>query len=89
MDPKLKAAIQEFAATHPEYSTKDGSNDKCREASGRFCEYLRTVGITAMVDELAVVNGVAHKAVRVGPLWIDWTSRQFNANAPWPEILLG
>lgn len=85
--PIIKRAIKDFAKRHPEYGTETGANDKCREASGLFCELLHKRGIKeAVVDELAVVKGVAHKAVRIGDLWIDWTARQFDPQAPWPRI---
>jgi hypothetical protein len=86
MNKIIRRAIKDFALQHARYSTS-GADDKCREASGLFCELLHKRGIKeAMVDEMAVVNGVAHKAVRIGNLWIDWTARQFDPKAAWPKI---
>ena len=87
MNPTIKAAIAKFAAEHPELRTKDGAAHKCRTISGEFCVALHRAGIKeAVVDEMDVVDGVAHKAVRVGDLWIDWTARQYNPNAAFPLI---
>jgi hypothetical protein len=91
MNRIVQSAIAKFAAEHSEYSTKDGAYDNCCKASGEFCSLLRKMGVkNAFVDELSVVNGVSHKAVFVGSLrkaiWIDWTARQFNPNAAFPEI---
>lgn len=87
MTPELDQAIRDFAARHPEYGTPEGAHDRCREASGRFCGMLRERGIHAGVDEIAVVDGMAHKAVEVGPWLVDWTARQFNQEAEWPLLL--
>lgn len=86
MTQALQQAIRDFAAKHPEYSTPEGSLNRCREASGKFCSLLRQRGFRAFVDEIKVVNGVAHKAVEVDGLLVDWTARQFHPEAAWPEI---
>lgn len=87
LKPKLRAVIKEFAAANPEYGTKGGAHDRCREASGKFCDALEAAGFKgAVVDELDVVDGVAHKAVRIGDLWIDWTARQHDPKASFPRI---
>ena len=87
MTKRIQSAIIKFAAEHPEYGTKKGAYDNCRKASGEFCTLLHKRGMKeALVDEFSVVNGVAHKAVRIGDLWIDWTARQFNPKAEFPVI---
>lgn len=86
---RIQAAITKFAASHPKYGTKKGAYDNCRRASGEFCDLLHEMGLReSFVDEFSVVNGVAHKAVRIGDLWIDWTARQFDPKAAFPVITL-
>lgn len=83
----LQTAIARFAAEHQEYSTPEGAKDKCREASSLFCALLiEEYGIRAYVDEIDVIDWVAHKAAYVGGVWVDWTKRQFNPAAQFPHI---
>lgn len=87
MKRQLRAAIARFSKEHQRYSTPEGALDKCREASGLFCILLNDeYGIRAVVDEMAIINGVAHKAVHIDDMWIDWTARQFNPDATFPHI---
>lgn len=97
VEPRVVRAIERMRKMHPEYRTIDGATGKCREASGQFIDVLLEEGYPvvghggtledgAMVDEMAVVNGVAHKAVRIGPVWIDWTARQFDHTERFPKV---
>jgi hypothetical protein len=85
---RLASAIEAFKVAHPAYGTAKGARDNCVKASGQFIDLLLARGIrSAYVDELDVVDGVAHKAVVVHGMWVDWTARQFDRRADWPKII--
>lgn len=86
---RIVSAIAEFKDQHPEYATRDGATDKCRQASSQFCDLLIQHGYRerdVYVDEIAVVDGVSHRVATCAGYWIDWTARQYDENAPWPAV---
>jgi len=85
---RLAEAIVVFRADHPKYGTPNGAHDNCCKASGQFVDLLLARGIRgAYVDEIDVVNGVAHKAVVIDGVWVDWTARQFDRSADFPKVI--
>lgn len=85
MDP-LPQLVEKFSRMYPELCTPEGAREKCRWASARFCDLALEHGIRAEVDEVIVINGVAHKAVILDTQVIDWTARQYIPHSPWPLI---
>jgi hypothetical protein len=87
LPPHLAAAVEAFAARYPQHATQVGAIERCREASGKFCNVALEFGAkSVIVDEVAVVDGMAHKAALVEDIFFDWTGRQFVPDAPWPMI---
>ncbi len=91
---RLQDAIEEFRALHPEYATPQGAQDQCRVASAQFIDLLIAKGFIDIRClrqewenfEMGVVDEVVHRAVRLGCVLIDWTARQFDANADFPSV---
>lgn len=89
LPPHLAAAVEAFATRFPQYATQEGAIERCREASGKFCNVALEFGAKDVgVDEVAVVDGMAHKAAIVDGIFFDWTGRQFVPDAQWPMIFL-
>jgi hypothetical protein len=85
----LQSAIVEFRALHPRYGTPSGADDKCRKASGEFCDLVLALRPKARVmvsDEVAIVYGVAHRAAEVDSWIVDWTARQYFKSAEFPVV---
>jgi hypothetical protein len=87
---RLLRAVDEFSRQYPALATPAGARSMCQFASDAFCRMLFDRGYAvsgeAMVDEIAVVNGVSHYAVLWEGYIFDWTARQFNPKALFPEI---
>lgn len=87
--------LAEFAAQHPQYGTPAGAHNRCVEASSAFCDFVLDAGLPAYAagrrvvytDEVAVIDGVSHKAAFVHGRVIDWTARQFHPELPWPLVM--
>lgn len=83
----LQIAIRKFAEMHPKYATPEGAWDNCKVASSQFCTLAKSMGAGFVaVDEVAGVDGVSHYAALIDDIFVDWTARQFDKNAPWPVV---
>jgi hypothetical protein len=93
----LMLAIVDFAALHPRLSQPSYAYNKCQLASGQFCDFVaaRHPRARLFVDEVAVVDGVTHRAALVGlggrcgsrhDWLVDWTARQFIRAADFPVV---
>jgi hypothetical protein len=66
LPPHIAAAVEAFAIHYPQYATPEGAVERCRETSGKFCNVaLEFRAEDVIVDEVAVVDGMAHKATLV------------------------
>lgn len=98
----LRRSITKFLplAQSEEWDTEDGATGMCGDASDLFLHVLDENGIEdALIEHydpeiildcldypFDLTKCRYHWAVRVGDLIIDWTARQFDADAPFPAI---
>jgi hypothetical protein len=53
LSPHLAAAVEAFAARYPQYATQEGAIERCRDASGKFCNVAMEFGAkSVIVDEV-------------------------------------
>lgn len=91
----IDVACADFLLTHQEWATPEGARGQCSTASAAFLDLLLERGVITPQgqfagewdnEEVAVIDGVSHHVARVRDLHIDWTARQFDADAPFPLI---
>jgi hypothetical protein len=91
MSPELRQAVREFRQ-HPtarQCRTSDGADGLCGFVAPAFATFLIRRGITARPVPLRVHDGdyITHAVVLVDGQLLDWSARQYDAAASWPEVV--
>lgn len=77
------ATVNGFPSKMQNPRLADGS---CEVVSNAYAEYLKQMGEKNVNRTAVLINGDEHHVVRHNGMYVDWTHRQYDPNAPVPLI---